>query len=353
MAVTVRFLADLVGGKVVGDEGRIIHAARTLHEAQPGDVTFLDQARHAGKLAGCQADAVLVPRGVQASDRTLVEVDDPLFAFVEIVKHFQGRQAHLPSGIDSRAVLGAEVAIGADPSIAAFVVVGQGTRIGARCIIHSGAVIGKNCSIGDDAVIHSNAVLYDDTVLGDRVIVHANATLGADGFGYRLQEGRHVKVPQLGTVVIGDDVEIGAGTTIDRAPFGSTRIGNGTKIDNLVQIAHNCQIGQHNVLASQVGIAGSCTTGSYVVMGGQVGVRDHLVIGDRVMLAAKTGVANDVPAGKRMFLSPAHEERDAYRIAICLGKLPEMRRDLLRILRELKLDEAPTASSGDRQAPAA
>src|SRR5204862_5130966 len=152
-----------------------------------------------------------------------------------------------------------------------------------------GAVVGRDCRLGDDVTLYPNAVLYDGTVLGDRVIVHGNAVLGADGFGYRFHDGRHVKVPQLGHVEVGDDVEIGACTTIDRGTFQATRIGAGTKIDNLVQVGHNCQIGQHNILVSQVGIAGSTTTGNYVVMAGQVGVADHLHIGDGASLGAQSG----------------------------------------------------------------
>ncbi|MBI2804545.1 MAG: UDP-3-O-(3-hydroxymyristoyl)glucosamine N-acyltransferase [Planctomycetes bacterium] len=354
MAVTVRQLAELVQGKVVGDGSLLIHAARTLHEAQPGEITFLDQTKNAAKLAGSHASAAVVPRQTVSVAKVLIEVEDPLFAFIAIVKHFQGAAPFKPSGIDPRAALDPSVIVGAEPSIAPFVTVGAGSRLGNRCRLEAGASIGRNCLLGDDVFIHSNAVLYDDTVLGDRVTIHANATLGADGFGYRLQQGRHVKVPQLGNVVVGNDVEIGAGATIDRGTFGPTRIGDGTKIDNLVQIAHNCAIGKHNAIAAQVGIAGSCTTGDYVFMGGQAGVRDHLHIGDRAMLAAKSGIANDVPAGRRMFLSPAHDERDAARISICIGKLPEMRRDLLRILKELDLmDEAGKDAPRKPQAPAA
>ena len=197
-------------------------------------------------------------------------------------------------------------------------------------------------------------MLYDGTILGDRVIIHANAVVGADGFGYRLQKDRYVKVPQLGNVVVGNDVEIGACTTIDRGAFGSTIIGDGVKIDNLVQIAHNCRIGKHNVLASQVGIAGSTTTGNYVVMGGQVGIRDHLHIGEGAMIGAKSGVIDNVPPGSRVFLYPAHEEREAARIIACMKKLPGMRKDLLRVLKmlDLKEDEVPVSTKSP-EAPAA
>jgi UDP-3-O-[3-hydroxymyristoyl] glucosamine N-acyltransferase len=187
--------------------------------------------------------------------------------------------------------------------------------------------------------LYPGAVLYDGTVLGDRVVVHAHAVLGADGFGYRFQDGRHVKVPQLGHVEVGDDVEIGAGTTIDRGTFQATRIGAGTKIDNLVQIGHNCRIGRHNVLVSQVGIAGSCTSGDYVVLAGQVGVADHIHLGDRAVIGARAGVTKDVPAGQRMLGAPATPEREQKRIMMTLEKLPELRRDLRRVMQHLGLDE--------------
>jgi UDP-3-O-[3-hydroxymyristoyl] glucosamine N-acyltransferase len=200
-------------------------------------------------------------------------------------------------------------------------------------------VIGRFCQIGDDVVLYPNVVLYDGTVLGNRVIIHGNAVLGADGFGYRLQNGRHVKVPQLGHVEIGDDVEIGACTTIDRGTFQATRIGAGTKIDNLVQVAHNCQIGRHNLLVSQMGIAGSSSTGDYVVAAGQVGIVDHVHIGDRVIIGGQAGVTKDVPAGQHILGSPATPERDQKRIMMSLEKLPEIRRELRRIKQHLGLKD--------------
>jgi UDP-3-O-[3-hydroxymyristoyl] glucosamine N-acyltransferase len=182
-------------------------------------------------------------------------------------------------------------------------------------------------------------VVYDDCVLGDRVVVHANAVIGADGFGYRTQDGRHVKVPQLGWVEVEDDVEIGAGATVDRGTFGATRIGAGTKIDNLVMVGHNCQIGRHNILAAQAGVAGSCTTGDYVVMAGQVGVADHVHIGDRVVIAAKSGVVSDIPSDTRVLGYPARPEAHAKRIWVTLDHLPEWRRDLKRVKDHLGLGD--------------
>jgi UDP-3-O-[3-hydroxymyristoyl] glucosamine N-acyltransferase len=200
-------------------------------------------------------------------------------------------------------------------------------------------VIGRHCRLGDDVTLYPNAVLYDGTVLGSRVIVHANAVVGADGFGYRFQGGRHVKVPQFGHVEIGDDVEIGACTTVDRGTFQATRIGEGTKIDNLVQVGHNCHIGKHNLLVSQMGIAGSSSTGDYVVIAGQVGIADHVHIGDRVLIGAKAGVTKDVPAGERMLGAPATPEREQKRILMSLEKLPEIRRELRRLKQHLGMTD--------------
>jgi UDP-3-O-[3-hydroxymyristoyl] glucosamine N-acyltransferase len=339
VATTIRQLAELVGGEVYGDDDLVIQAARTLGEAGPGDITFAESERHAAQLHACRASAAVVPPAFTGNGLTVIRVGDPLTAFVAIVRHFHGRPEPPPCGIHPQAWVHPTVQIGPDPSIFPFVAIGEGTVIGARCRIHSGAVIGRHCRIGDDVVLYPNAVIYDDSVLGSRVIVHANAVLGADGFGYRPHGGRHVKVPQLGYVEVGDDVEIGACTTIDRGTFAATRIGEGTKIDNLVQVAHNCRIGRHNLLVSQMGIAGSSTTGDHVVAAGQVGIVDHVHIGDRVVIGAKAGVTGDIPTGERVLGAPATPEREQKRILISLEKLPEMRRDLRRIKQHLGIKD--------------
>jgi len=336
---TIRQLATLVHGAVVGDADLVIRGARPLLDAQADDVTFLEKKNGAAQLAQSKASAAVVPTDFHADGKVLIQVADPLLAFITIFGFLKGNTTPRTTGIHPRAILDDSACIGDDPTIHANAIVGANTVIGKRCRIHAGVVIGNNCRLGDDVVLFPNAVLYDDTVLGDRVIVHANAVLGADGFGYRFQQGRHVKVPQLGNVVVGDDVEIGAGSAIDRGTFQSTTIGDGTKIDNLVQIAHNCRIGKHNAFAAQVGIAGSCITGNYVFMGGMAGVKDHITIGDGALVGAGSGVIHDVPPGGRMFLYPAHEEREAGRIIACLRRLPSMRKSLLRVLKELNLQE--------------
>ncbi len=339
MTVTVRQLAEWVRGEVLGDGDLAIEGARVLADARSGDITFVDGDKNAAAWHSSPASAAVVPASIPVNGRPLIRVRDPLLAFAEIVRHLRGRPP-LPAGeVHPSAVVHPSVVLGEGVSVGPFVVVGEGTVVGAGSVLHAGVVVGRDCRFGAGTVLHPRAVVYDDTVLGDRVVVHANAVIGADGFGYRTQDGRHVKVPQLGWVEIEDDVEIGAGATVDRGTFGPTRIGAGTKIDNLVMVGHNCQIGRHNILAAQVGVAGSSTTGDYVVMAGQVGVADHLKIGDRVVLAAKSGVICDVPADSRMVGYPARPEALGKRVWVTLDHLPEMRRDLKRVKDHLGLGD--------------
>jgi UDP-3-O-[3-hydroxymyristoyl] glucosamine N-acyltransferase len=343
--VTIKDLADLVNGQVSGDGERIIHAGKPVPEAGPQDITFVENERNARLLKTCRAAAVFAPAalasripeftGKDAQDFTVVQVKDALTAFVAVMQRLHGQPEPPPHGVDLRAFVHPTAVFGPDASIFPFVSVGEGSIIGARCRLLSGAVVGRNCRLGDDVTLHPHAVLYDNTVLGDRVILHANAVLGADGFGYRMQDGKHLKTPQFGCVEISDDVEIGAGTTIDRGTFQATRIGAGTKIDNLVQIGHNCQIGRHNLIVSQVGIAGSCSTGDYVVLAGQSGLADHVCLGDRAVVGAKSGVLGDVPAGQRMLGAPAKPEGIMKRILLSLDRLPGLCRDNRRLKRQL------------------
>ncbi len=344
MAATVRELASLVRGTLHGDGDLMIADARSLGQAGPGHITFLENERQAARLANSPASAVVVPETLALTERTLIRAADPLAAFIAIVQHLRGREQPPAAGVDPRAIVHPSVAIGPDASIQPLASVGEGTVIGARCRIYPGVVVGRHCRLGDDVVLYPHTVLYDGTVLGHRVVIHANAVIGADGFGYRLQQGKHVKVPQLGNVEIGDDVEIGACTTIDRGTFDATRIGPGTKIDNLVMIGHNCQIGAHNIIVGQVGIAGSCSSGEYVVMAGQAGIADHVHIGDQAVLGARSAVGNHVPPGARYLGAPAIPEKEQKRIFASMLKLPEMRRDLQRIKGLLELESEEGAA---------
>ena len=337
MGLTVNELAELVQGTVQGDGSVTIQSARPLGEAQPGDITFVTDAKHAQQLHKTRASAAVAPAAISPNGIPLIHVKDPLGAFIAIVRHIRGTVEEKPHGIDPRAFVHPTAVVGEGPSIFPFASVGEGTVIGARCRIHAGAVVGGHCQLGDDVTLYPHAVLYEGIIVGHRVTIHANAVVGADGFGYRTQGGKHVKVPQLGHVEIGDDVEIGACTTIDRGTFEATRIGEGTKIDNLVQVAHNCQIGKHNLLVSQMGIAGSSSTGDSVVVAGQVGIIDHVHIGAGAVIGARAGVTKDVPAGQRMLGAPATPERDQKRIMMSLQKLPEIGKELRRIKQHLGL----------------
>ena len=329
------------GGSVVGDGATALHAAKTLKEAGPGDLTFVDGERNLAAWKGSPAAAALVPLDFEAAGRVVIRVADPLLAFAHVYPHFHAPRNTRPRGIDPSANVHPGATLGDDVSVGPFAVVGDGAKVGHGSVLHAGSVVGMNCRLGVEVVLHPHAVLYDDTVLGDRVVVHANSVIGADGFGYRTVNGRHVKVPQLSHVVIGDDVEIGASSTVDRGTFSPTLIGEGTKLDNQVQVAHNCVIGKHNLLASQVGIGGSCTTGDYVVMAGQVGVADHTVVGDRVIILAKSGVHKDIPTGGRVLGTPARPDREMMKIYMHLTRLPQLRKDVETLKDALGLKDAP------------
>ncbi|MBY0513349.1 MAG: UDP-3-O-(3-hydroxymyristoyl)glucosamine N-acyltransferase [Gemmataceae bacterium] len=339
MTVTVRQLAEWVSGEVLGNAEQLISNARALGEAGPGDITFVADDRHLAAWHECRASAAVVPPSVAVNGRPVIRVSDPLMAFAVIVRNLRERPTTTTPSIDPSAHVHPGVKLGPGVRVGPMAVVGEGTEIEANSIVHAGAVIGRACTLGCDVVIHPRVVIYDDCRLGDRVVVHANAVLGADGFGYRFQNGRHEKVPQLGWVEVEADVEIGACTTIDRGTFGPTRIGTGTKIDNLVMIGHNCQIGRHNVLAGQVGIAGSCVTGDYVVMAGQVGVADHLTVGERAVIGAQSGVMKDVPPNVTFLGYPAKPVIDQKRQYVLLERLPELRQDVKRIKEHLGLGD--------------
>jgi UDP-3-O-[3-hydroxymyristoyl] glucosamine N-acyltransferase len=340
VSFTVRQLAEWVRGEVLGDGDLPISNARTLGEAQPGDITFVEHEKHLTAWHASRASAALVPANVPVNGRPLIRVSDPLMAFARVVQQLRGRPlAPTASEVSPAAHIHPSAKLGPGVNVAPFAVVGEGSELGANCTLHAGAVVGRYCQLGHDVTLHPHAVLYDDTIVGNHVTVHANAVIGADGFGYRTQNGQHVKVPQLGWVELEDGVEVGACSTIDRGTFGATRVGAGTKIDNLVMIGHNCQIGKHNLLCSQVGIAGSCTTGDYVVMAGQVGVADHITIGDRVTILAKSGVPGNIPSDSQVLGYPATPHKEQVRMLLTLEKLPEIRKDVARIKKHIGLEE--------------
>ncbi len=343
MSRTLSDIAHLVNGSLTGDGSREIAGAAPLYDAQPGHITFAENATLAAQLTSSQASAVIVPPDVRPANLPYITVDDVHGAFVQVVLYFRPRRPQPSLGVSPLANISPTAKLGPGVNIHPGAVVADDVEIGARSTIHSGARILAGSRIGEEVTIFPNAVLYEDTVVGPRCIIHANAVLGANGFGYKTVEGRHRLAAQLGNVVLEAEVEVGAAATIDRGSYGPTLIREGTKIDNHVMIGHNCRIGRHNLLCSQVGIAGSTTTGDYVVMAGQVGVRDHVHIGDRAVLGAKAGVKGDVPAGAAYFGVPATPQREQTALLAAFAKLPELRRrvkELQRHVEELKQEQA-------------
>ncbi len=334
MVATVEQLAALVSGRLIGDGSVAIRSARPVAEAGPGDITFIESERYTKLLRGSPASAAIVgphfkvgPQEI-GSSLAVIEVNDPMSAFVAVRNHLSGEQKPRWTGIHPQACVALTAKVGADVAIYPFVYVGDDAEIGDGVTLYPGAVIGARCKLGRGCTIHPNAVLYQNVVLGDRVEVHAGSVLGGDGFGYRQSEGRHVKIPHSGRVEVADDVEIGSNCTIDRGTFEATRIGEGTKIDNLVMVGHNNQIGRHNLLCGLVGIAGSCKTGDYVVMAGQAGIKDNTQIGSGVIVGAQAGVHRNVPDGQHVLGSPAIPVREQRRIFQMIERLPEMHRQL-------------------------
>ncbi len=347
--LTIKQIADMVDGTVIGDPDLRIRGAAPIRDASPTDITLADDPRYASKLTTCPALAVVLPVGFPATDKTSVVVDDVQAAFAIVVKYFQPPATETFSGISPLASISSTARIGKNCVIEPYAVIGDDAELADSVHVGAGAVLGTACRIGARTRIFPRCVLYNKTVVGSDCRIHAGVVLGADGFGYLTQEGRHQLSSQLGHVVIGDHVDIGANSTIDRGTYNATVIGDGTKIDNLVMIAHNCRIGKHNLICSQVGIAGSCRTGDYVVMAGQVGVGDHVDIGDQTTLGAQAGIMNHVPPKSVYLGSPALPIKEQMRNWAVLGKINQWylkwKEMLLRIERiEAVLNQAEPTS---------
>lgn len=331
MQATLAELAAMVDGRLIGDGDLPIKGAAPLSEAVPGEITLIDKPEKCSFLESSRASAVVTPRSIEPDRLPVIQVDDVHQAFAAIVARFRPPRADRCIGISPHAVISPTAKLGGNVNVHPLATIGDDVQIGDGSTIHSGVQIMAGTTIGPEVTIFPHAVLYENTVVGPRCVIHAGVVLGAYGFGYNFEEGCHRLSAQLGNVVLGADVEIGSGSTIDRGTYGSTLIGEGTKIDNQVMIAHNCRIGRHNMICAQVGIAGSTTTGDYVVMAGQVGVRDHVHIGDRAVLGAMAGVMNDIPDGARVVGIPATPEREQMVKQAALTKLPEMRRQLKQL----------------------
>jgi UDP-3-O-[3-hydroxymyristoyl] glucosamine N-acyltransferase len=332
---TLGQLAEMVKGQVLGDPDLVITGAATLREAMRGQISFVDHSKLRTQIPSSLAAAVLIPADWDAVDKPAIRVESVRDAFAAVVSLFRPPLQTPDVGISPAARIDSTAYLEPDIQVYPYAVVGPEVRIGRGSVIHAHVTLMGRCQIGRDVTIFPGCVLYRDTIVGDRVVLHANAVVGAYGFGYDTVQGRHVRGDQLGYVILENDVEVGANSTIDRGTYGPTVIGEGTKIDNQVMIAHNCRLGKHNLICSQVGIAGSSSSGDYVVMAGQVGVPDHVRIGHRAIVGAKSGIMRDVPDDTTVIGIPATPEREQMAKQAALAKLPEMRRQLRELKRQV------------------
>lgn len=327
MEKNLKELASLLGGRVIGNENAVVSGLGTLDEAMEGQLTFLANPKYASKVETTRATAVIVPPGAERFGKNVIEVKNPYLAFAKLLSMFHVKPV-VPKGVMDGAMVGSNVVLGDDITIYPGAYVADGAKIGNRVVLYPGAVLYEGVEIGDDTIIHANVTVREGCRIGSRVIVHGGVVIGSDGFGYAPDGKAYQKIPQIGIVVIEDDVEIGSNTTIDRAALGITLIRRGTKIDNLVQIAHNCIIGENCIIVSQTGISGSTKLGEHVTLGGQVGIVGHLELGDNVMIGAKSGVHNSVTAGQIFSGYPAFPHKEWLKSASVFSKLPEMRKTI-------------------------
>ena len=329
--MTLRELAEAIGAELVGEASEAeVLGVTGLETMAKGHVAYVADARSLAEGESGPALALLVPWEVAHSPKPLLRAADPRLAVARALT-LLAPEPRLPAGVHPTALLGPNMEVGEGAAISAFCVIGEGTRIGRNVQLHPLVTIGKDVHIGDDTVIFPQVTLHDGVQLGARVVVKAGAAIGGRGFGYAYDGAGHVRVPHVGTVIIADDVDIGANVTIDRATFGATVIGQGTKIDNLVHVAHNVKIGRNCLLAGQAGISGSVTLGDGVMMAGQSGVADHVTLGDRAIAGARAAVMQDVPDGTVVYGTPARPKAEQFRIDAATRRLPE----LVRTVREL------------------
>jgi UDP-3-O-[3-hydroxymyristoyl] glucosamine N-acyltransferase len=344
MPFTAAEIAQVIGGQVLGDASQALKGFAPADRAQPGDLTFAENENYFARAEQSAASAIIVDGPYTSSQKVLIRVPNSRIAFAKVLPLFFPEPAFAP-GIHPTAIVSASAQVHPTAHLGPYCVLGENVRVGARCVLRGANHIGANCQLGEEVHLFPNATLYAETEVGHRVRIHSGSVIGADGFGYVNDAGVHRKVPQIGKVILGDDVEIGANVTIDRGALGPTIIGNGTKIDNLVQIGHNVVVGEHCLIVSQAGVAGSAKLGNYVIIAGQVGIAGHLKIGDRVSVAAQSGVMHDIPAGQKWLWSPAQPDRQAKRQMLALMELPELLRRFNALEKKLGLNDEPTPAA--------
>ena len=334
MPHTVLQLADLIQGKVVGDGQTAVLGMTSADHPLPGHAAFLEDPKRIAELEASALACLIVPRSVENSRKPLIQVEQPKLAFAKLLNVFFPPRA-FPGIVSQQAFIAPTARLGEGVTVEAFAFIGEGAEVKSGAVVRAHAYIDRNVKVGEKTILHPHVVLYENTVVGSRCVIHSGTVIGADGFGYIPTPAGQVKVPQTGNVVIEDEVEIGAASTVDRATLGSTTIGRGVKIDNLVQIAHNVTIGPHTVISAQTGISGSTKIGSFVTLGGRVGLADHVEIGDQVMLGAQSGVptGKKIPAKQIWIGTPARPYQEARRQVAAQWRAAEMLEEI-RKLRE-------------------
>ncbi len=319
-------IAGKIGGRIEGDQNLEILGLASLNDAKEGDLSFVISSKYRQAVASTHASAVLVDQEWQGEcSAILVRVDNPNAAFTKATLLLSPPPPHYAAGVHATAVVADDATLAPDISVGPHCVIESGASIGSGTVLVASCYIGHDCRIGENCLFYPHVTVRERTIVGDRAIIHSGAELGSDGFGYTPIDGKWIKVPQVGHVECGDDVEIGANTTIDRARFGRTIIEDGVKLDNLVQVAHNVRIGAHTALASQVGIAGSCIIGSGVQMAGQVGIAGHFEVGDHCIVGGQAGVTKNIPPDSFVVGNPARPIKEARRVEAMVNRLPKLK----------------------------
>lgn len=330
MEVSLSQIADWVKGTVVGDPELRIRGVSSIEEAKSGEIAFIANPKYLPKIADAGASAIIAKEKIAGTSAALVLVENPYFAFAQLLSYFHPPRRY-PPGVDPKAAIGREVVLGKEVSIGPFVTLEDRVTIGDHVRIGAGAFVGEGTEIGSESIIYPNVTIREGVRIGKRVIIHSGTVIGSDGFGFAPHQGRYHKIPQVGGVIIEDDVELGANVAVDRAAMGNTVIGRGTKVDNLVQIAHNVIVGSDTILVSQVGISGSSKIGDHVTLAGQVGVAGHLTIGNKVIVGGKSGVTKDIADGQMVSGFPPIQHQAWLKSQATFPHLPEMRKKIKKL----------------------
>ena len=336
MRKTLKEIAELIDGEVSGRDDIVITGISGIKEAQEGDITFLANSKYFSLIEKTRASAIITSKDIEFSPKPIIRTENPSLAFAKIVSFMAPNGVKHPKGINPHAILGKDVSLGHSVAIGPYAIIEDNVHIGDKSIIYAGCFIGYNTRIGSDTLIYPNVSIRENIVIGNRVIIHSGTVIGSDGFGFATIEGVHHKIFQTGTVEIGDDVEIGANVTIDRARFDKTIIGKGTKIDNLVHIAHNVVIGENSLIIAQVGISGSTTIGKNVTLAGQAGLVGHIEIGDGAIIGAQAGVTKSVPSNTTVSGYPARPHAQAKRINALIQSLPKLHNTVAELKKKME-----------------